>query len=143
MADGVFQQMVKDAGLDSQIMVDSAGTSRYHIGDTAHRGTLKILKEHNIDYHGRARQLLADDLCLFDYVLAMDQSNLSNMQAMTVAEDETAVVSLFLQYAYDADMVNLLEVPDPYYNGRFDVVYDLVQKGSQALLTHIRAEHDL
>ena len=36
MADGVFQQMVKDAGLDDKIMVDSAGTSRYHIGEKAH-----------------------------------------------------------------------------------------------------------
>ena len=101
------------------------------------------MKEHGIDFRGRARQMLADDLRLFDYVLAMDKSNLSNIQAMTVADDEKAVVSLFLQYAYDEDTVGLLEVPDPYYNGRFDTVYDLVYKGSQALLKHIRAEHDL
>ncbi len=143
MADGVFQQMVKDAGLDDKIIVDSAGTSRYHIGEKAHAGTLKILKEHGIDFRGRARQLTTNDLRLFDYVLAMDQSNLSNIQAMTVADDEKASVSLFLQYAYDEGLVSVLEVPDPYYNNRFDAVYDLVHKGSQALLKHIRDEHKL
>jgi len=143
MADGVFQQMVKDAGLDDQIMVDSAGTSRYHIGETAHSGTLNILKEHGVDYRGRARQLRKEDLHLFDYVLAMDKSNLSNIQAITSVVDETATVGMFLQYAHDAGTVDTLEVPDPYYDNRFDAVYDLVSKGSQALLDHIRVEHNL
>lgn len=143
MADGVFQQMVKEVGLADQIMVDSAGTSRYHIGDQAHSGTRKILKEHGVDYRGRARQMLADDLQLFDYVLVMDQSNLSNIQAMTISSDETADVALFLQYAHDDGKVNVLEVPDPYYDNRFEAVYDLVYKGSQALLAHIRETHSL
>ena len=49
MADGVMQDMVKKVGLDDQIMVDSAGTGGWHVGETAHRGTLGILKKHNID----------------------------------------------------------------------------------------------
>lgn len=143
MADAVFQQIVKDAGLSDKIMVDSAGTSRYHIGDPAHRGTLDILKKHDISYLGRARQFLAHDLEVFDYILAMDQSNLSNIQAMVKREQENAVVELFLQQAYDNKMVDVLEVPDPYYSNRFDEVYDLVYKGSQALLARIRDDHGL
>ncbi len=143
MADAVFQQMVKDAGLIDAIMVDSAGTSRYHIGQSAHRGTLKTLSKHHIDYRGRARQLREDDLHLFNYVLAMDKSNLSDIQAITAKPKGEAKVSLFLQDAYDAGTVSELEVPDPYYNNRFDDVYELVQKGSQALLQTIRAEHNL
>lgn len=143
MADAVFQQMVKSEGLADVIMVDSAGTSRYHIGQKAHRGTLKVLGKHGIDYRGRARQIRADDLQLFDYVLAMDKSNLSDIQAITGPTDDNAQVSLFLQYGFDAGLASELEVPDPYYDNRFDDVYDLVYKGSQALLDVIRSENSL
>lgn len=143
MADAVFQDMVKKAGLVDEIMVDSAGTGRYHIGDKAHRGTLKILKQHDINYFGRARQFTLNDLASFDYVLAMDESNLSDIQAMPKRNQETATLSLFLQFAYDNNTVDLLEVPDPYYTNRFEEAYELVTHGSQALLDHIRAEHGL
>ena len=142
MADAVFQHMVKEAGLADDIMVDSAGTSRYHIGENAHRGTLKILKENGITYFGRARQLTSHDMDVFDYVLAMDKSNLSDIQSLNRTTD-TAQIQLFLQYAHNKQTVTYLEVPDPYYADRFDEVYDMVQKGSHALLEHIRAEHNL
>ena len=143
MADAVFQKLVEDAGLADQIMVDSAATSRYEVGKRAHRGTLKILEEHGMTYLGSARQLTAKDLERFDYVLAMDKSNLSRIQSMVRGQGETAEVRLFLSYAHKKQMVNVLEVPDPYYDGRFDDVYDLVSKGCQALLEHIRTEHDI
>lgn len=143
MADAIFQNMVKEAGLADHILVDSAGTAAYHIGENAHRGTLKVLKKHNLSYLGRARQFTAKDLTLFDYALAMDKSNLSSIQARVKSEAESAEVNLFLSYAYEKNLVDVLEVPDPYYNDNFDAVYDLVYKGSQALLEHIRAEHNI
>jgi protein-tyrosine phosphatase len=142
MAEAVFQHLVEDAGLDGHIMVDSAGTAGYHVGEPAHRGTLKTLTQHDIVFDGRARQLMVDDLHTFDYVLAMDASNLSDIHALPV-DDNAATVALFLQYAYDAGTVDTLDVPDPYYDGRFDWVYQLVYAGSLALLDHIRAEHHL
>ncbi len=57
MADGVFQAMVNEAGLQDQILVDSAGTSSYHVGDPAHQGTRNELKKHGIVYNGRSRQI--------------------------------------------------------------------------------------
>jgi len=143
MADAIFQNMVKNEGLADHILVDSAGTGAYHIGEKAHRGTLNVLKKHKLSYLGRARQFTAKDLTLFDYVLAMDESNLSSIQSMAHKGTETADLNLFLSYAYEKNWVNVLEVPDPYYDNNFDAVYELVQKGSQALLEHVRAEHKL
>lgn len=144
MADAVFQNRVKDAGLADHIMVDSAGTGHYHIGEKAHRGTLKALEKQGISYLGRARQFLAKDLERFDYVLAMDNSNLSNIQSMVNDEnDKETEINLFLGYAYEKNLVDVLEVPDPYYVNRFDEVYDLVNNGSQALLEHIRTKHKI
>ncbi len=142
MADGVFRHMVKQAGLDDAIQVDSAGTIGYHVGETAHRGTLRKLQEAGIRYSGRARQLNAKDLDTFDYVLAMDESHLKQLRSMSDG-DQRAEVAMFLSYANAAGLTDTEGVIDPYYNNKFDEVYDLVDKGCRALLDHIRAEHDL
>lgn len=142
MADAIFQQQVKDAGLADKIMVDSAGTGSWHVGEQAHRGTRNVLKLNKIPYNGRARQLARRDLSDFDYVLAMDNSNLNNIKRYMGGEND-AEVRLFLSYGVDADTVEVGEVPDPYYDNRFEYVYELVEKGSKALLAHIRKTHDL
>jgi len=142
MADAVFQDKVAKAGLSDKISVDSAGTGGWHEGETAHRGTLNVLKKHGIAYNGRARQFKQGDLSTFDYILAMDLSNLNNIERMA-GRNSDAHISLFLHYAEQAGSVDVDEVPDPYYTGQFDYVYDLVEKGADALLKHIRETHNL
>lgn len=142
MADAVFQQMVKEAGLEPEISVDSAGTGSWHIGETAHRGTLQVLKKHQIPYNGRARQFRSADMSEYDYVLGMDRSNLFDMETMA-GGSAAAETRLFLSYAYERGLVDTEEVPDPYYTGNFDYTYDLVRAGSAALLDYIRAKHNL
>lgn len=146
MAEAVFADMVDKAGLSDRISVDSAGTGSWHVGERAHPGTLNILKKNAIDYAGRARQFHRSDLSRFDYVLAMDVSNLSAIRSMAETQHrgvEGATVTRFLHYANEAGTVTETEVPDPYYTGDFGYVYDLVMRGAQALLDHIRKEHNL
>lgn len=139
MAEAVFQHVVDQAGLSSEISVDSAGTSNWHVGEQAHRGTRSILRQHGIEYNGRARQIQPQDFDQFDYILAMDDSNLSDLLSMMPA-NRRAVVKRFLDFADD---VPIREVPDPYYDGRFQEVYDLVRKGAEGLLQTIRQEKGL
>src|SRR5690606_40491044 len=82
MADAVFQHMVREAGLTDHFRIDSAGTGSWHVGETAHSGTLTVLRKNNIPYNGRARQIDYADLDNFDYILAMDRENLSNILRM-------------------------------------------------------------
>lgn len=140
MAEAVFQQMVNEAGLADKIHVDSAGTGSWHVGESAHSGTLRTLQKHEIPYNGRARQIVVNDMETFDYVLAMDHSNLSNIRKY---RDGKAQTQLFLQDALDRGLVTVDEVPDPYYTGNFNETYELVQNGSRALLDRIRTEHNL
>lgn len=142
MADGVFQHMVKQAGLDDKISVDSAGTAGYHVGEHADRRTLAVLQKHDIPYDGRARRFVSRDGDNYDYILAMDYSNFENIRSILRSSDAENV-HMFLQFAKDAGTVDVIEVPDPYYNNKFDYVYELVTKGSKALLDHIRKEHNL
>ena len=139
MAEGLFQHLVDEAGLGDDISVDSAGTGSWHIGERAHRGTRSVLQKHGIAYDGRARQITRADFDRFDYILALDDSNLYDLERM-IPDDSDVVLRRFLDFADD---VREKEVPDPYYSGRFDAVYALVEHGAQALLDHIRAEHGL
>jgi protein-tyrosine phosphatase len=141
MAEAILQDMVNKSGLDDQIMVDSAGTGGWHVGERAHSGTLNILRRHNIPYNGRARQVSPKDLDEFDYVLALDRSHLSYLRRY--ADGSDAEIALFLSYARQAGLVDTDEVPDPYYDGKFDLTYDLVVKGSRAFLDHLRRKHGL
>ncbi len=137
MAEAVFQDKVNRAGLSDEITVDSAGTGGWHAGESAHPGTLKVLARHDIPYEGRARQIEYSDLNEYDYVLAMDRDNLSFI--LRYATGTRAEIRLFLSYAKHDGLVDIDEVPDPYYTDRFDDTYQLIEAGCRALLDHIRA----
>lgn len=136
MAEAVFQDMVNQAGLSNEIQIGSAGTGRSCIGQPAHPGTLEILYRHNIPYDGRARQIERRDLSDFDYVLAMDRENLGFL--LRYSAGARADMRLFLSFAKQAGLVNVDEVPDPYYTDNFAETYELVRRGCRALLDYIR-----
>jgi protein-tyrosine phosphatase len=139
MAEAVFQHLVDEAGLGDQIEIDSAGTGNWHTGEPAHRGTRRVLHLHGIEYTGSARQIAQADFSRFDYILAMDNANLSDLRRMMPA-DHSVVLKRFLDLTPDAPT---REVPDPYYDGNFEGVYDLVRVGAEALLAYIRQEKGL
>lgn len=139
MAEAVFQALVDEAGLSEQIAVDSAGTSGWHVGERAHRGTRQVLAQHDVEYDGRARQIRQKDFEQFDYILAMDNSNLSDLRSMAPSSAR-ATIKRFMDFAPNP---STREVPDPYYTGRFEEVYQLVRQGAEGLLAHIRQEKGL
>ena len=111
MADGLFQKMVTEAGLADRIIVDSAGTGSWHAGEQAHPGTRDILKKHGINYTGRARQITRADLDHFDYVLAMDEDNLSHILRLVDGKNAQPEIAKFLGYARRAGTVDVDDVP--------------------------------
>lgn len=144
MAEAVFAHLVKEAGLKNEIEVDSAGTGSWHIGEPAHNGTRRILKEQAIEYSGRARQIVPGDLAAFDYIITMDNENFMNVRALErQAQNTKAQVFPLLDFSPIAKQNNIREVPDPYYGGGFDVVYRLVLAGCSGLLEHIRRERNI
>ncbi|CEA04067.1 Low molecular weight protein-tyrosine-phosphatase YfkJ [Metalysinibacillus saudimassiliensis] len=135
MAEAVFRHQVKEAGLDSQIEIDSAGTGDWHVGERPHKGTLAKMEEHGISTEGMyARQITPRDGKHYDYIVAMDDSNMNNM--LCVFGDTKATVLRMLDVIDD----ELTEVPDPYYTGDFEQTYDLVRRASIALLEKIKRE---
>lgn len=137
MAEAVFRKLVADEGLEGQIVVDSAGTGSWHVGELAHQGTRRVLRRHGIDYAGRARRVTRDDMAPSHYIVAMDQSNMDELRRRF---GDLPRLYRLLDFARD---VEERDVPDPYYNGNFDYVYRLVEAGSRGLLDHIREEEGL
>lgn len=134
MAEGVFRQLVKEAGLANRIDTASAGTGGWHVGERPHRGTLAILKEHNIDLgNKRSHQIIHSDLREYDYIVAMDSENVADIQALFGKR-----VPRLMEFILDNELP--LDVPDPYYTGGFEQVYDLVEAGCRGLLAHIRKQ---
>ena len=81
MAEAVFQNMVDGAGLGDKIAVDSAGTGSWHVGESAHSGTRRVLANHGIDYKGHARVVRQDEISNpATYVVAMDANNMRDLR---------------------------------------------------------------
>ncbi len=142
MAEAVLQQMVEEAGLTEQISVDSAGTGSWHVGETAHPGTLQVLQKHGIVYDGRARQVRPHDLTApSTYVIAMDQSNLDHLFRMNRSHPH---LYRLLDFAdRETGQAFAYNVPDPYYTGNFDTVYQIVAESCANLLTTIRQQEGI
>jgi low molecular weight protein-tyrosine phosphatase len=143
MAEALFQDLVKKAGLSDHIRVDSAGTSSEEVGHSIHPGTVAVLTKHGIPHNPsrRVRQITLRDFMDFDYLLAMDTEHLSYLQRMN--RDGKPHIALFLSDANKAGTVTGKEVPDPYYDGQYDRTYDLVVKGCEAFLVQLRAERGI
>ncbi|PID43500.1 MAG: phosphotyrosine protein phosphatase [Proteobacteria bacterium] len=140
-AHGAFRKLVQERGLARQIEIDSAGTAPYHIGKAPDKRAQKTAIARGITISDlKARQVKESDFEEFDYIFAMDKSNLEDL--LDICPDEYKYkVRLFLGLIQDGDY---LEVPDPYYGGQagFDIVFDLVQEASEALLAQIRLALD-
>mgnify|MGYP001954039076 FL=1 len=140
MAEAVFRDMVKREGLEDKIAVDSAGTGSWHVGDPPHRGTRDVLDRHQISYEGlKARQVNQQDLSNFDYIVAMDAGNLGELRKMAGFK-KTGEIRRLMDFVPNSD---ILDVPDPYYAGNFDEVYEMVAKGCRGLLETIKQKHHL
>lgn len=134
MAEAVFRQMVGDAGLDGRFEISSAATSNWEVGKPPHPGTREILRQHHIalDPAKRAVQVSRADLAKVDYLVAMDYENLVDLRRLSNGSAHVYRLMEFAGEGYPAD------IPDPYYDGNFMLVYELVEAGCIGLLNSIR-----
>ena len=136
-AEAVFRERVIAAGLEAHIRIDSAGTGDWHIGRAPDPRTREAAARRGYQMDTlRARQVSPQDFYEFDVVLAMDNTNLADLQAMQPA-DVNVTLGRFLDYSTAA---SVKEVPDPYYGGEdgFDRVLDLIEGGADGLLDALR-----
>ena len=128
-AQGVFRKRAAAAGLN--VEVDSAGTGAWHAGDPPDERMQQAALRRGYDLSAqRARRVDDGDGYSFDYILAMDASNLADLRDRRLP-DWTAQVRMLLNK----------DVPDPYYSGDqgFEHVLDLLEDGIDGLIEEIKA----
>ncbi|MBR5505427.1 MAG: low molecular weight phosphotyrosine protein phosphatase [Clostridia bacterium] len=131
MAEFVFKDMVKKAGIAEHFEICSSATSTEEIGNGVHYGTKRKLAEVGISADGkRAVQFKNADYSRFDYIVVMDSNNRRNLLKI-IGNDTDSKVHKLLDFALGGD------IADPWYTGNFDLTYDDVVMGCKGLLDFI------
>ena len=138
-AEGVFRHLVDGRGLSEVFEIDSAGTSGWHEGAPPDPRSQEEALRHGVDLSGqRSRVVVADDFERFDYILAMDGSNLNELRRQCPADCQGRLFRL----TSFAPFLGVHDVPDPYYGGDrgFERVFAMVQASAEGLLAAIEKE---
>ncbi len=140
-AEGVMRGLVRDAGLEGRVELDSAGTGGWHAGDPPDARATAAARARGVDLDGAARAVTAEDFEHFDLLLAMDRENERDLLARAPDADARAKVRLLREFDPEAVAAGDLDVPDPYYGGArgFEHVLDLVEAACRGLLAEVRA----
>lgn len=138
-ADGILRKKLAEHGIADKVSVDSAGTGDWHIGKAPdERSQAAAVKRGYEISMLRARQVKAEDFDEFDYVLAMDHSNIENMQEFKPKRKVRTEPELFLKRF--GTNTKVIEVPDPYYGGEegFENVLDLIEAACDNMVLEIK-----
>jgi protein-tyrosine phosphatase len=132
-AEAAVREAAQAAGVD--LHVDSAGTGAWHVGEPPDRRMTAAAAEDGLHLGGAARQVTVDDFDRFDLVIAMDRSNLRDLERLAPDDDARARLRLFRDYAGETGQ----DVPDPYYGGPdgFREVVALVRRAATGLVDAI------
>ncbi len=127
LAEGLAKHIAKEKGISDHVHFDSCGTSQYHIGDQPDERTVENTANNGIKLDHQARQFEKKDFRDFDYILAMDSNNLSNIKILDQADQFGD--KLFLMRDFDPENSGG-DVPDPYFGGEagFQNVYDILNR---------------
>jgi protein-tyrosine phosphatase len=142
-AEAVMRQLVKQAGLERQIAIESAGTGDWHLGEARDHRSRATGQARGMPLTGVARQFTGIDFERYDHVLAMDAANRKALLAM--APDAQARAKVSLLRAFDPAVTGDADVPDPYYGGPdgFENVFDICLAACAGLLAHLRRQHGI
>lgn len=140
LAENEFRRQVREAGLDGQFEIDSAGTGGYHHGEQPDRRMAATARQHGLEMTGRARQFQQSDFDDFDWIIAMDASNRADILRLARGPADRAKVRMLREF--DPQAAGDLDVPDPYYGGGdgFEYVYQIVERSARTLLAELTSD---
>ena len=122
-AEGSFRSIVSKQELSDSFEIDSAGTHAYHIGNPPDSRSQQTARKYGVDLSNqRARQVHESDFYYYDYIIAMDTDNIEILRSICPANSQSQI-KLLLNYLRDASFQS---VPDPYFEGKFDEVFETV-----------------
>jgi protein-tyrosine phosphatase len=141
-AEAVMARLVRDAGLEHEIAIESAGTGGWHIGNAPDARATAAASARGFEMLSVAQQVSAADFERFDLLIAMDRANQSTQRRLAPDDEAAAKAHLLREFDPASAGAPDLDVPDPYYGGNdgFDHVLDLVEAACAGLLDELRAQ---
>lgn len=133
LAEGILKSKLDT----TKYIVESCGTSSYHIGSKPDQRSIAIAKKYGIDItNQRAAQFIPDYFETFDHIYAMDNSNYQNIVKLTNSNHKQNKVKLILN---ELSPESNLDVPDPYYGGEqgFEDVYQMLNKACDIIVNKL------
>ncbi len=132
MAEGIVREEFKHAGIE--VVVDSAGTTAYHIGEPADHRAQEELRKHDIDIsEERAQQFIPEFFADYDFIFAMDESNYADLLSQATNGEERDKVRMLMDIV---EGENNTSIPDPYYqeDEGFARVYKMIKRAAEVLV---------
>lgn len=137
--EGIMKKLIKNEGLEDKIEIDSAGTAGYHVGELPDSRMRQHGAKRGYNFDSCSRKFTAKDFDNFDLILAMDDSNYSNIMRLSPDLELDKKVHRMVEFSrkYKHD-----HIPDPYYSGAdgFELVLDLLEDACQGLLTEVKKQ---
>ncbi|MBK5279167.1 MAG: low molecular weight phosphotyrosine protein phosphatase [Bacteroidia bacterium] len=133
LAEAIFIDKIRKSGLASDFIAQSCGTANYHIGDSPDPRTIRNAQRNGIQLDHIVSQLSENDLHSYDFIMAMDRNNLSNIFRFDGAKENNH--KIFLMRAFDS-VGKDKDVPDPYYGDEkdFQEVFDILDRSVQSFV---------
>ncbi|CAC9583019.1 low molecular weight protein-tyrosine-phosphatase [Bathymodiolus heckerae thiotrophic gill symbiont] len=139
-AEGAFRSQVIKQNVEYLFEIDSAGTHAYHIGEQPDSRSQQSALKYRVDLSNqRGRQVHESDFYYYDYIFAMDESNLANLKDIC-PKDQVYKLSLMLD---NTPNNSNRSVPDPYFEGRFDDVFEMLTQASANILLKFKGHDNL
>lgn len=137
-ADGVMHKLVKDAGIDNEFEIDSAGMGDWHIGQLPDSRMRACGARHGYKFDHHARQFSRSDFQHFDLLIVMDNSNYRGVSSMAHSDEEHNKIVMLADYLRHHPGQTV--IPDPYYGGTsdFEFALELIEDACEGLLEDIK-----
>ena len=130
LAEGILKHKIRKKGLDWH--VDSAGTGGWHAGELPDNRSIAVARKNGIDITDqRARKFKTSDLDNFDLILTMDYANYLDIKQFAKTPEQEDKIKLIMNFiSPNSDE----EVPDPYYDDRFELVFEMLDRACDAFI---------
>jgi len=136
-AEGILKRMVRRQGLSGKVIVDSAGTAGYHVGELPDARMRQHGTRRGYKFDSLSRKFTSRDFDRFDIIVAMDDSNYNNIMRLAPDLESEAKIHRMMEFSekYEND-----HVPDPYYSGAegFELVLDLLEDACAGLMVKVK-----
>lgn len=126
IGEAVLRSRLDAAGLATQVLVDSAGTGDWHVGQGANVRSIAVLNANGYGHDHTARQINEGWFAAIDLAIAMDCSNYADLKRLIPAS--APHTQLRMLRAFDPALSHIpepdqrLDVPDPYHGTDEDFV---------------------